>query len=340
MFRIIDANLNRLREGLRVIEDILRFHFSSEKFEEIKNIRHSLKKISRFYEEKNLLSRNSATDLGRKSFDVEKDRKSIKDVLAANFKRAQESLRTLEETLKLSDNPDFSSLMKEIRYKVYVLEKDIFFLFKTTIKLSLYLVTDSRQCQIPLFEHVELAIKGGVSFVQLREKHLSDKKIFEIGKQTKNICNKYNVPFVIDDRVDLCIALGADGVHIGQNDLSVKTVRSMLGPSKIIGKSTHTLEQVKEAVREDIDYFAFGPLYKTPRKNYVPVGFDFIKTVLEISKQTNIPVVFIGGISKETIDDVLKIGIKNIALVRDIMSSPNPKESSEFLINKIKGKTL
>lgn len=334
MLRLIDANFNRLREGLRVIEDIARFTLNLPVFEEIKNIRHSLKEAESFHYEQNLASRNSEEDLGRKPFESEEKRDSLQNVLLANFKRVQESLRSLEEVFKIHEKK-FIRIFKDLRYQSYTLEKKVMLALKKNFDLSLYLVTDSRQNKIPLESLAEEAILGGVTFIQLREKHLSDRSIIEIAKKVKSVCQKYHVPFIIDDRPDLCMILDLDGIHLGQEDISIDDARRILGYHKIIGKSTHSLEQANSAVREDIDYFAFGPLFKTPTKDYTPVGLDLIDPIREISSRSGIPVVFIGGITDQTIDLISKHQIQSIAVVREIMSAQNPKTAAQELRKKL-----
>jgi thiamine-phosphate pyrophosphorylase len=336
MYRIIDANFNRCREGLRVIEDILRFYLELSFFEDFKNIRHELKKVEQRIHPKAVLARDSQRDLGQRSFEVEQGRESFHQVLTANFKRAEESLRTLEETLKI-DHRESVPAIKKIRYQVYTLEKRVFEMLQKKIDLTLYLVTDSRHNPKPLEQVVEEAIRGGVSIVQLREKHLFDCEILEKGKKVLEVCRKNGVPLLIDDRADICLALDAHGVHIGQRDLPVSAVRSILGPGKIIGKSTHSLEQAREAVSEDIDYFAFGPLYATPTKDYTPVGLDKIEEVRKISRQSGKPVVFIGGITRETLEEVAGHKPGAVAVVREIMASEDPARSAADLRKKIKG---
>lgn len=337
MLRILDVNFNRCREGLRVVEELLRFYFESPLFEKVKNIRHQLKDVEKNFAKSIILARDSQSDLGRKSFSVENERENYKSVLSANFKRVQESLRALEEYLKL-DNLNYSVLCKELRYQVYDLEKEVEVFLCKNFALTLYLVTDSRQNSLSLAKVVEEAILGGVTIVQLREKHLSDKEIVEKGKKVKEVCKKHSIPFIIDDRADICKILDADGVHIGQNDISVQDLRELLGVEKIIGKSTHSIKQVKEALKEDVDYIAFGPLYKTPTKDYMPVGLHLIDEVSALAKKALKPVVFIGGIGKDTILEVVENKATAVALVRDIMASKEPRLAAEYLRKKLKGK--
>lgn len=328
MLRLFDANFNRCREGLRVIEDILRFSLNLPLFQELKTMRHTLKEIEESLGSLKLAFRDVGNDLGKNSFLQEKERKNLKDLLLANFKRVEESLRVLEEVLKL----DFSNqafTIKNLRYQAYDLEQKVLALLSRSFNLSLYLVTDSRHNSLPLEKVVEEGIKGGVSIVQLREKHLPDAEIYKLGKKVLKVCSLYQVPLIIDDRADLCLALDAHGVHIGQKDIPVKAVRKILGPFKIIGKSTHSLKQAQQAVQEDIDYFAFGPLFATPTKDYTPVGLEYIQEIKDLSLKSQKPVVFIGGITEQTLPLLSSYQLGAVAVVREIMASSNPQKSAK-----------
>lgn len=314
-----------------MIEDIARFVLRLDSFEELKQIRHMIKPIESEFYSKITAARDSEGDPGRKPFEIEESRDSLKSLLIANFKRAEETLRTLEEVFKYEEQKKACRIFKECRFQIYTLEKKIMISIKKKFDLSLYLVTDSRHSTLKLEKVVEEAILGGVTFVQLREKHLSDKEILEIGARVKQVCAKYKTPLIIDDRPDLCLVLDLDGVHLGQNDMPIKAARQIIGFQKIIGKSTHSLDQAKAAVKEDIDYFAFGPLFATPTKDYTPVGLKKIDEIKKISRESGIPVVFIGGITNETIDLVVAQKAASIAVVREIMAAENPKKAAEKL---------
>lgn len=328
MLRVLDANFNRCREGLRVIEDLLRFHLNLPLFEEIKLMRHALKEMEIPLNRQGLARRDSAGDLGRRTFAEEQSRKDISSLLAANFKRVEESLRVLEEALKLYSGAQ-AFQAKELRYQAYVLEQKVFAGLRKTFDLSLYLVTDSRHNALPLETVIEKAIAGGVSFVQLREKHLPDREIYELGKKALKVCRAHQVPLIIDDRADLCLALDADGLHIGQDDLPAAAVRKILGSSKIIGKSTHTLIQAAAAAEEDLDYFAFGPLFATPTKDYTPVGLEQMEEIKRIAGASGKPVVFIGGITEETLPLVAARKPNAVAVVREIMAAEDPEGAAK-----------
>lgn len=335
MLRMIDANLNRCREGIRVVEDCLRFELDSPYFKECREIRHRLKGLEKKLPNRERLShRDSYEDTGKAVHSGEIERSDLWAIITANIKRAQESLRSLEEGLKLISS-EASAMAKNIRYLVYELEKNLFLAQNKKLDLSLYLVTDSRHNKKPLEWVVEKAIEGGVSIVQLREKHLFDKEIFEIGKKVQAVCQKNRVPFLIDDRADICLALNADGIHIGQNDLSVAHVRKILGPSKIIGLSTHSPEQAEKALQQDVDYIAFGPLVKTPTKDYNPVGFEHISKIKAMAKKAGKPVVFIGGITCDSLDKISVYQPEAVAVVREIMCADNPALAASEIRKKL-----
>lgn len=333
-YRTIDANFNRLREGLRVIEDIMRYELNATHvIQKLKELRHSVSVCDKATFEQRILYRDAENDEGFDNIgENENIRENKKDILRANFLRAQEASRVLEELFKGDDKSKLSPFMKDVRYSLYELEKEVYLSLQNSKKfdLSLYLVTQSTLNAKPLHEVVEEAIKGGVTIVQLREKNFPDKDILEIAKPVVEVCNKYNIPVVVDDRVDLCLALNADGVHIGQDDLPASVVRKILGNDKIIGLSTSTLEEVKQAQDLPIDYIGFGALYSTPTKDkYEITGLKIIKEVLSISE---LPVVFIGGVTHETVKDVKEHGAPNIAVVRAIMEEEDPKDAAIRLL--------
>ncbi len=180
----------------------------------------------------------------------------------------------------------------------------------------LYAVTDIQPGDGECVNKIEAALKGGADIIQLRSKHAHDRDLFELGLKIKKIIERYDKLFFVNDRPDLCCALDADGVHIGQDDLPVSIVRKMLPRGRLIGKSTHTLEQVRHAMREDIDYIGFGPLFGTPTKpGYAPVGLGDIRHVMRIA---TVPVVCIGGIDQANLGTVIAAGATRVAVVRAI----------------------
>lgn len=179
-------------------------------------------------------------------------------------------------------------------------------------------------------EHVKIAAEacaGGAKVVQYRDKNTSKRKIMEHSKEIRRITNEYKSCFIINDYIDIALSVGADGIHLGQDDLPITAARKIVGPDVIIGISTHSLEQALSAVKSGADYIGCGPLYQTPTKaDYTPVGLDLIKEVL---RKVSIPVVAIGGITLERIKILKQAGIKNFAMVRGYQK--NTKQVVEYI---------
>lgn len=188
--------------------------------------------------------------------------------------------------------------------------------------LLLYAVTNrSRLGSETLESVVEKALKGGATFVQLREKELENRKFLEEAKEIKELCKKYHVPFVVNDNVDIALAVDADGVHVGQNDMEAGNVRELIGRDKILGVSAQTVEQAVLAEKRGADYLGVGAVFHTGSKadaDYVSYG-----TLKEICKAVNIPVVAIGGISKDKIMELTGSGICGIAVISAIFAQPD-----------------
>ena len=188
---------------------------------------------------------------------------------------------------------------------------------------KLYAVTDLGDEDPDILRKAEGALRGGVDILQLRSKSLSDTSLLRIGGKLLQLSEKYQRLFIVNNRVDLALALDADGVHLGQDDMPVFLARKILrDPSKIIGKSTHSLEQALAAREEGADYIAVGPVFATPTKpDYRPVGLEL---VAEVARLIDIPFAAIGGIDLGNVEGVLETGASRVAVVRGIWMSENP----------------
>lgn len=203
------------------------------------------------------------------------------------------------------------------------------------IDYSLYLVTDRDLLKgKSLVEAIEEAILGGTTLVQLREKNVSSLEFYNVAKEVKKVTDKYNVPLIINDRLDIALAIDADGVHIGQSDLPCKVARSILPEGKIIGVSAHNLEEGLKAQADGADYIGCGAMFSTStKKDTTNVTFERLK---EIKENLNIPVVAIGGINENNIDKLSGSGIDGVAIVSAIIAKENVKEASRVLKEKFK----
>ena len=172
-----------------------------------------------------------------------------------------------------------------------------------------------------LVELVEKAIRGGVHMVQLREKNLETRPWLDLALELAKICRKNRVLFIINDRVDIAAGCGADGVHLGQDDFPVASARKILGSRQIIGKSTHSIEQAKAAIKEKVDYVAVGPIFWTQTKKIdQPVGTELVAQVRKLTKK---PILAIGGIQPENAASVLAAGATGVAVVSALMAAPD-----------------
>lgn len=202
-------------------------------------------------------------------------------------------------------------------------------------KLRLYLVTDRDVVgDRDLSQMVRRAVEGGVSMVQLREKNCDTRQFVELAKSLKTILSAYDVPLIINDRIDVALAVGADGVHIGQSDMPYDMARCLLGNKRIIGLSVETLAELEEANRLDVDYVAASPVFSTPTKTdtAAPWGVDGLRNFCRLSGH---PVVAIGGMNENTIPEVMQAGADGVALVSAILSAEDPRDASVKLRNII-----
>ena len=199
------------------------------------------------------------------------------------------------------------------------------------LDLSLYLVTDNSDDVEKFLRTIEEAIKGGTTVVQIREKTADTLDFYNLSLKVKDITTKYNVPLIINDRVDIALAIDADGVHVGQSDMPCDVTRCLIGEDKILGVSAATIDEAKKAEKDGADYIGTGAIFPTATKDDAPsVTKEELK---EIVKSINIPVVAIGGINHDNASELTDTGIAGLSVVSAIMSSDNPKKSSEELLN-------
>ncbi|MBQ6344792.1 MAG: thiamine phosphate synthase [Methanobrevibacter sp.] len=198
------------------------------------------------------------------------------------------------------------------------------------IDLSLYLVTDKSEDVEKFLNTIEEAIKGGTTVVQIREKTADTLDFYNLALKVKEITTKYNVPLIINDRVDVALAIDADGVHVGQSDMPCDVTRRLIGENKILGVSAATIEEAQKAQKDGADYIGTGAVFPTQTKDDAPSVTK--QELKEIVDSIDIPVVAIGGITLENAHELVDTGISGLSVVSAIMSSDNPKKSSEELL--------
>ena len=200
--------------------------------------------------------------------------------------------------------------------------------------LRLYLVTNRYQDSLENFlEKVETACRSGVTIVQLREKNLTTNQYYQLAKQVKEITDAYQVPLIIDDRLDVCLAVDAAGLHIGDDELPVSVARKVLGPEKILGVTAKTVKRALEAEEGGANYLGTGAIFPTTTKENAPI--TLISTLKTICQRVAIPVVAIGGLTSENIDQLIGTGIAGVAVVRDLMQAEDIEAKTQAFLTKL-----
>ena len=202
--------------------------------------------------------------------------------------------------------------------------------------LRLYLVTNRYQDSLESFlEKIETACRSGVTIVQLREKNLTTNQYYQLAKQVKEITDAYQVPLIIDDRLDVCLAVDAAGLHIGDDELPVSVARKVLGPDKILGVTAKTVKRALEAEEGGADYLGTGAIFPTTTKENAPI--TLISTLRTICQRVAIPVVAFGGLTSENIDQLVDTGIAGVAVVRDLMQAEDIETKTQAFLTKLDG---
>ena len=200
--------------------------------------------------------------------------------------------------------------------------------------LRLYLVTNRYQDSLESFlEKIETACRSGVTIVQLREKNITTNQYYQLAKQVKEITDAYQVPLIIDDRLDVCLAVDAAGLHIGDDELPVSVARQVLGPDKILGVTAKTIKRALEAEEGGANYLGTGAIFPTTTKENAPI--TLISTLKTICQRVAIPVVAIGGLTSENIDQLIGTGIAGVAVVRDLMQAEDIEAKTQAFLTKL-----
>ncbi len=332
--QLIDANLDRAREGLRVIEEWCRYGINRKDL--VITLKDWRQQLGVLHKESYKQARSTESDYGiGLGHPSQNYRENPKDVIAANSARAQEALRVLEEFARTTD-PALAKCSSKIRYCLYELELTV--LKATNSQKLLQKLEECKLCLITrpqenLSEVIEAALKAGVKMVQYRNKYDNDKEKLSQVKQIAKLSKKYDALFIINDRIDLALAVDADGVHLGQNDFSTKTARKLIGKDKLIGRSTHSLDEIKIAANDCCDYIGVGPVYSTKTKpDATPIGTEYFKQIKSIAR---LPWFAIGGINCANLSKVCSAGAERIAVMGEIMQANNPNAKSLELLNHL-----
>ncbi len=345
MLRTLDANLNRIGEGLRVLEDVCRFTLNdADLSERLKTMRHELLPRDRELREKLVGARNAEGDRGA-FLDVEGEgeRSDVFGLVGANARRVQQSLRVLEEITKVPGQ-DFGmdwDKIKHARFEIYELEQRMLLKLsrrdKTNKIKGLYLILDTEALGgRDAVETARQAIQGGAGVIQLRDKKLPKGELMAIAKALRQVCAESGVLFIVNDYLDAALACDADGLHIGQGDLPPADARRLLRGDMVLGCSTATVEEAIRAQEQGADYIGVGSIYPTQSKaDTRPAGLD---TLRQVKERVSIPVVAIGGINEDNVAGVIEAGADAVAVLSAAIGASDVKEASRRLIEAIGGK--
>jgi thiamine-phosphate pyrophosphorylase len=338
--RIIDANLNRIGEGLRLLEDLARLLLNDAGLtQQLKTTRHELIRGDWSFHQQLLQTRDSEGDVGIniEALGEEKERE-LPIMVMANARRVQESLRVMEELAKIPDTKLDPEKYKQARFNLYTIEQNLLSKLLRQDKVKrisrLYVIIDTQSLKGR--SHIEVAaqvIRGGAKTIQLRDKLHSKKELLPVAQQLKNLCVEHNTLFIINDYLDLVLAADADGLHLGQNDLPVKVARKLLPMGKILGCSTTTVDQATIAQSEGADYIAVGSIYPTSSKESAKVvGLERLR---QIRQAVTLPLVAIGGITKDNVSEVITTGADSVAVIRAVLEAENVEDAARQIVARL-----
>lgn len=339
MWRILDANFNRLGEALRVLEDISRFILEEKDLtERLRFLRHGLTPRDPFLKAKLLQARDSAGDVGREA--KASQRKDMVALVLANARRVQESLRVIEELSKLPDiSPHLDqSKFSQARFAFYELEKELISKLEQQQKRErikgLYLVLDLQAAQgRDELDLARQAILGGAGLIQLRDKERSSAELLPLARRLRQLCAESSVLFLVNDRLDLALGAETDGVHLGPDDFPVREARKLLPWGKLIGCSVKTLTQARQAAEDGADYVSVGSIYPSPTKPQARVvGLDLLR---QAKSKLSLPVVAIGGIGLKNVAEVIRAGADAVAVVSAVLQAEDVTTAVRELVRKI-----
>jgi thiamine-phosphate pyrophosphorylase len=344
--RIIDAALNRAGEGLRVVEDYVRFVLDDPFLtRQTKALRHELGEAAAAIPAANRhAARDTFADVGTQiATDSEGRRGDASDVCAASLKRSEQALRSLEEYGKLVDNiinAEFAARCEEIRYRLYTLEKaiDVGRLSRERLEgVRLCVLVDGRDSAAEFEWLVRQLVEAGVGMLQLRDKHLDDRELVARARQLVALTRRTRSLAIINDRADVAAIVGADGVHLGQEDLSVKDARTIVGVRMLVGVSTHNLGQARSAVLDGANYLGVGPTFPSQTKAFDDfAGLDYLR---EVTAEIRLPAFAIGGISADNLPEVLTTGISRVAVGAAVTEADEPGVAVCRLLVMLEGPT-
>ena len=367
VYRILDAAINRAGEGMRVVEDYVRMvvedkHLSGQ----LKQLRHDLtQSVASIEPQSRIAARDTLGDVGCQIETESEYQRGDSNVTSnsgaqaqgvsgdgggapnpasglvqANLARAQQALRTIEEFSKTID-PEIAKRVEQLRYRTYTIEKAV---LTTVVSLNnfsgenLYVLVDgcdwAADGDAKLLTLTRQLIDAEVDVIQLRDKTLTDRQLVDAGRAIAGLVRGTSTRLIMNDRADLAVAAGANGVHLGQDDLEVADARRIVGAARIVGVSTHSISQARQAVLDGANYIGVGPVFESTTKSFAQhVGLELIQ---EVVKEIQLPAFAIGGINLENVGQIADAGMSRVALSAAVAKAVDPKAAAIKLKQKLK----
>ena len=354
VLRILDANANRAAEGLRVVEEYLRFALDDAHLTALcKSLRHDLADaVSAIPLLARHAARDSDGDVGSPAASTvdSQQRLGASDVVAASMQRVQQALRVLEEYGKLLDVPATESAVgswptspaetfERLRYRLYSLERAVTLTDDGLRRIpgpALCVILDGCASPGALARVAKSLIAVGVHMLQLRDKTLPDRRLVERARILRQLTRGTDTLFVVNDRADIARAASADGVHMGQDDVSVRDARRVVGPHALVGVSTHSLDQAKQAVIDGANYIGVGPVFPSTTKPQERLaGIELLR---QVARDIRLPAFAISGITTGNVAQVVECGVSRIAVSSAVVGADDPGVAARLLLDMLSAK--
>jgi thiamine-phosphate pyrophosphorylase len=344
LLRIIDANLNRAREALRVMEDVARFALNApELMGRLKQIRHGLQSVAEMLpcdRAMLLASRDSVSDVGTSVKTAsEFSRQDVPGLAAAAASRLTEALRSIEESAKALQAPDAASAVERLRYRSYEADRlltQCLGCWGRRGQWRLCVLLTELLCARHWLDVANAAVSGGADCLQLREKGLESGELLRRARALVQLARPMPVTVIINDRPDVALLAGADGVHLGQSDLTVKDVRAIAGTRLLVGVSTENVEQARVAVEAGADYCGIGPMFATTTKHKPRLaGPAYLREYLSDERLAAVPHLAIGGVTPGNVAELKAAGVRGVAVSSVVCGAEDPAAVCRALVSGI-----
>jgi len=338
VWRILDVEANRAGEAFRVVEDYVRFALDDRHLATlVKEQRHEFATVlANLKPELRYAARDTLADVGTTiSTAAERQRGDLCGVVTANLRRIAEALRSLEEYSKIVD-PQVAARFEALRYRSYTLERAIHVTRTSCERLAaaqLYVLVDGGASDAALLQLTGPLIAAGVHVVQLRDKQLADRELLARARLLRSLTRGTETLFIVNDRPDLAALADADGVHVGQDELSVKDARAVIGPERLVGVSTHSIEQARAAVLAGANYLGVGPTFPSRTKDFA--SFTGLPLLHAVAAEIRLPSFAIGGIGPANLDEVLATGMSRVAVGAAVTSAENPHRAACEILERL-----